>query len=268
LQTYFRINAKSLGQFERTLIVADQGSEVQYVEGCTAPVYSAASLHAGVVEVFVGRGARVRYTTIQNWSTDIYNLVTKRARVEAGGTMEWIDGNLGSRATMKYPACELVGRKARGEVLSISMAGKNQHQDTGARMIHLAPETTSIITSKSIVKKGGRSTFHGLVRIMPEAKKSFSKMRCDTLLLDPKARTETYPVMDIRTDDAKAGHEATVSKVDAAQLFYLMSRGIGETEANGLIVNGFIEPIVKKLPFEYAVELDRLISLNMEGKKE
>lgn len=265
LQAYFRINAKSLGQFERTLIIAEAGSQVHYIEGCSAPVYSVASLHAGVVEIFVAKGARVRYTTIQNWSTDVYNLVTKRARVDEEGTMEWIDGNIGSRATMKYPACYLVGRKAHGEVLSLALAHQGQHQDTGARMLHLAPETSSIITSKSVVKKDGRSTFRGLVRVAPIAKKSSTKMKCETILLDPTARTETFPSIDIRTDDVKAGHEATVSKVDEEQLFYLQSRGISETEATGLIVGGFLEPIVKELPLEYAVELNKLIHLEMEG---
>jgi Fe-S cluster assembly protein SufB len=265
MQAYFRINAPAMGQFERTLIIAETGSEVQYIEGCSAPTYSRASLHAGVVEIFVGPGARVQYITMQNWSRDVYNLVTKRARVEANGRMGWIDGNFGSGVTMKYPACYLVGPQAHGEVLSISLAGQGQEMDCGARMLHLAPETSSLITAKSIVRHRGRSTFRGLVRMMPAAHQAVARMKCETLLLDQAARTETYPVLDIRVDDARATHEAAVSKVDAAQLFYLMTRGISEAAAVRLMVGGFIEPIVRKFPMEYAVELTKLINLEMEG---
>lgn len=265
LQAYFRINAKNMGQFERTLIIAEEGSYVHYVEGCTAPVYASDSLHAAVVEIFVRKGARVRYTTIQNWSRDVYNLVTKRAQVQEEGTMEWIDGNLGSRATMKYPSVYLVGRKAHGEVLSIAFAGNGQHQDAGGKAIHNAPETSSIITSKSISKDGGRTSYRGLIQMSPAAKGSKSFVRCDALILDPQSRSDTYPTMKIRAKDVTLGHEATVSKVGEEQLFYLMSRGLNEAEATGLIVSGFIEPIVKELPLEYAVELNKLIQLEMEG---
>lgn len=265
LQAYFRINAKNMGQFERTLIIAEEGSCVHYVEGCTAPVYASDSLHAAVVEIFVKKGARVRYTTIQNWSRDVYNLVTKRAQVQEEGTMEWIDGNLGSRVTMKYPSVYLVGRKAHGEVLSIAFAGKGQHQDAGGKAIHNAPETSSIITSKSISKDGGRTSYRGLVQMSPAAKGSKSNVKCDALILDPESRSDTYPTMKIRTKDVTLGHEATVSKVGEEQLFYLMSRGLDEPTATGLIVSGFIEPIVKELPLEYAVELNKLIQLEMEG---
>jgi Fe-S cluster assembly protein SufB len=265
LQAYFRINAKNMGQFERTLIIAEEGSYVHYVEGCTAPVYASDSLHSAVVEIFVKRGARVRYTTIQNWSRDVYNLVTKRAQVQEEGTMEWIDGNLGSRVTMKYPSVYLVGRKAHGEVLSIAFAGNGQHQDAGGKAIHNAPETSSIITSKSISKDGGRTSYRGLVQMSPAAKGSKSFVRCDALILDPQSRSDTYPTMKIRAKDVTLGHEATVSKVGEEQLFYLMSRGLNEAEATGLIVSGFIEPIVKELPLEYAVELNKLIQLEMEG---
>jgi len=265
LQAYFRINAKNMGQFERTLIIAEEGSYVHYVEGCTAPVYASDSLHAAVVEIFVAKGARVRYTTIQNWSRDVYNLVTKRARVDEEGTMEWIDGNLGSRVTMKYPSVYLMGRKAHGEVLSIAFAGKGQHQDAGGKAIHNAPETSSIITSKSISKDGGRTSYRGLVHIAPNARGSKSNVKCDALILDPASRSDTYPTMKIRAKDVTLGHEATVSKVGEEQLFYLMSRGLDEPTATGLIVSGFIEPIVKELPLEYAVELNKLIQLEMEG---
>ncbi|MBI5466981.1 MAG: Fe-S cluster assembly protein SufB [Candidatus Kerfeldbacteria bacterium] len=265
LQAYFRINAKNMGQFERTLIVAEAGSYVHYVEGCTAPVYASDSLHAAVVEIFVKPGARVRYTTIQNWSKDVYNLVTKRARVEEEGTMEWVDGNLGSRVTMKYPSVYLVGRKAHGEVLSIAFAGAGQHQDAGGKAIHNAPETSSIITSKSISKDGGRTSYRGLVHMSPAAKGSKSNVKCDALILDSASRSDTYPTMKIRAKDVTLGHEATVSKVGEEQLFYLMSRGLDEPTATGLIVSGFIEPIVKELPLEYAVELNKLIQLEMEG---
>lgn len=265
LQAYFRINAKNMGQFERTLIIAEEGSFVHYVEGCTAPVYASDSLHAAVVEIFVKKGARVRYTTIQNWSRDVYNLVTKRAQVQEEGTMEWIDGNLGSRVTMKYPSIYLNGRKAHGEVLSIAFAGQGQHQDAGGKAIHNAPETSSIITSKSISKDGGRTSYRGLVQMSAAAKGSKSNVKCDALILDSKSRSDTYPTMKIRAKDVTLGHEATVSKVGEEQLFYLMSRGLSEPEATGLIVSGFIEPIVKELPLEYAVELNKLIQLEMEG---
>lgn len=265
LQAYFRINAKNMGQFERTLIVAEEGSYVHYVEGCTAPVYASDSLHAAVVEIFVKKGARVRYTTIQNWSKDVYNLVTKRARVDEEGTMEWVDGNLGSRVTMKYPSVYLMGRKAHGEVLSIAFAGAGQHQDAGGKAIHNAPETTSIITSKSISKDGGRTSYRGLLHMAPTAKGAKSNVKCDALILDPASRSDTYPTMKIRAKDVTVGHEATVSKVGEEQLFYLMSRGLDEATATGLIVSGFIEPIVKELPLEYAVELNKLIQLEMEG---
>lgn len=265
LQAYFRINAKNMGQFERTLIVAEEGSFVHYVEGCTAPVYASDSLHSAVVEIFVKKGARVRYTTIQNWSRDVYNLVTKRAQVQEEGTMEWIDGNLGSRITMKYPSVYLVGRKAHGEVLSIAFAGRGQHQDAGGKAIHNAPETSSVITSKSISKDGGRTSYRGLLQMSPIAKGSKSNVKCDALILDPRSRSDTYPTMKIRAKDVSVGHEATVSKVGEEQLFYLMSRGLDEPTATGLIVSGFIEPIVKELPLEYAVELNKLIQLEMEG---
>lgn len=265
LQAYFRINAKNMGQFERTLIVAEEGSYVHYVEGCTAPVYASDSLHAAVVEIFVKKGARVRYTTIQNWSKDVYNLVTKRARVDEEGTMEWVDGNLGSRVTMKYPSVYLMGRKAHGEVLSIAFAGAGQHQDAGGKAIHNAPETSSIITSKSISKDGGRTSYRGLLHMAPTAKGAKSNVKCDALILDPASRSDTYPTMKIRAKDVTVGHEATVSKVGEEQLFYLMSRGLDEPTATGLIVSGFIEPIVKELPLEYAVELNKLIQLEMEG---
>lgn len=265
LQAYFRINAKNMGQFERTLIIAEEGSYVHYVEGCTAPVYASDSLHAAVVEIFVKKGARVRYTTIQNWSRDVYNLVTKRAQVQEEGTMEWIDGNLGSRVTMKYPSVYLVGRKAHGEVLSIAFAGAGQHQDAGGKAIHVAPETSSVITSKSVSKDGGRTSYRGLLHITPNAKGAKSNVKCDALILDPLSRSDTYPTMKIRAKNVSVGHEATVSKVGEEQLFYLMSRGLDEPTATGLIVSGFIEPIVKELPLEYAVELNRLIQLEMEG---
>lgn len=265
LQAYFRINAKNMGQFERTLIVAEEGSFVHYVEGCTAPVYTSDSLHAAVVEIYVKKGARVRYTTIQNWSRDVYNLVTKRAQVQEEGTMEWIDGNLGSRVTMKYPSVYLIGRKAHGEVLSIAFAGQGQHQDAGGKAIHVAPETSSVITSKSVSKDGGRTSYRGLLHMTPQAKGSKTNVKCDALILDPLSRSDTYPTMKIRAKDVSVGHEATVSKVGEEQLFYLMSRGLDEPTATGLIVSGFIEPIVKELPLEYAVELNRLIQLEMEG---
>jgi len=265
LQAYFRINARQLGQFERTLIVAEEGSFVHYVEGCTAPVYSAASLHAAVVEIFVKPGARVRYTTIQNWSTDVYNLVTKRAQVDTEGVMEWIDGNLGSKVTMKYPSVYLIGPKARGEVLSVAAAGPGQHLDAGAKAIHVAPETSSLITAKSIARAGGRTSYRGLVHVTPNAHGSKVNVQCDALLLDPESRSDTYPTMKIRANDVSIAHEASVSRVGEEQLFYLQSRGLTPNQATGLIVSGFIEPIVRELPFEYAVELNHLIQLNMEG---
>jgi len=265
LQAYFRINAQNMGQFERTLIIADKGSYVHYVEGCTAPIYASDSLHSAVVEIIVREGARVRYTTIQNWSTNVYNLVTKRAVAYEGATMEWIDGNLGSKVTMKYPAVFLLGKGAHGEVLSIAFAGKGQHQDAGAKMIHGAPYTSSRIISKSISRDGGRASYRGLVRISRGAHGSKSNVVCDALLLDAYSRSDTYPYIEVDEDDAEVGHEASVSKIGEEQLFYLMSRGLTEQEAAALIVAGFIEPMVKELPMEYAVELNRLIQLQMEG---
>ncbi len=265
LQAYFRINAESAGQFERTLIIADEGSSVHYVEGCSAPVYSNDSLHSAVVELIAKPGARIRYTTIQNWSPNVYNLVTKRARAETEATVEWIDGNLGSKLTMKYPAVVMTGPKAHGEVLSVAYAGPGQHQDAGAKMTHAAPETTSIIDSKSISKDGGRTTYRGLVKVEKGAHNVKSHVRCDALILDEESRSDTYPYMEVDEKDARIGHEATVSKVGDDQLFYLMSRGLTEQQATAMIVNGFIEPITKTLPMEYAVELSRLIELNMEG---
>jgi Fe-S cluster assembly protein SufB len=265
LQAYFRINAENSGQFERTLIIADEGSSVHYVEGCSAPVYSTDSLHSAVVELIAKPSARIRYSTIQNWSPNVYNLVTKRARAETESTVEWIDGNLGSKLTMKYPAVVMVGPKAHGEVLSVAYAGPGQHQDAGAKMTHAAPETTSIIDSKSISKDGGRTTYRGLVRVEEGAHHVKSHVRCDALILDEQSRSDTYPYMEIEEKDARIGHEATVSKVGDDQLFYLRSRGLTEQQATAMIVNGFIEPIVKTLPMEYAVELSRLIELNMEG---
>ena len=265
LQAYFRINAENMGQFERTLIIADEGSQVHYVEGCSAPVYTSDSLHSAVVEIVVGEGARVTYTTIQNWSNNVYNLVTKRARVEAEGHMEWIDGNIGSALTMKYPAVVMVGPKASGEVLSVAYAGDGQHQDTGAKMTHAAPETTSKIVSKSISKDGGRTSYRGLVRVEPDATGCKSHVQCDALILDPDSVSDTYPYMEVGSQDAVIGHEATVSKVADEQLFYLMSRGLSEEQAMGMIVNGFVEPVTRTLPMEYAVEWSRLIELQMEG---
>jgi Fe-S cluster assembly protein SufB len=265
LQAYFRINAINMGQFERTLIIADEGSFVNYVEGCTAPVYSSDSLHSAVVEIIVKPGARVRYTTIQNWSGDVYNLVTKRARVEKDAAMEWVDGNLGSRLTMKYPSCYLVGEGARGEVLSIAYGGENQHQDAGAKMVHLAPNTSSTIVSKSISANGGRTSYRGLVQVSPTAKNAKCRVECDALILDADSATDTYPVMKIDEPGANIEHEATVSKIGEEKMFYLMSRGLSEVEAMSLIVSGFIEPIVKELPLEYAAELNKLIELEMEG---
>ena len=265
LQAYFRINSENAGQFERTLIIADEGSKVHYIEGCSAPVYSTDSLHSAVVEIVVKPSARVTYTTIQNWSPNVYNLVTKRARVEAEGHMEWIDGNIGSRLTMKYPAVYLVGPKATGEVLSVAYAGPGQHQDAGAKMVHAAPETSSKIVSKSISKDGGITTYRGLVRVEEGAYGCKSHVQCDALILDEESVSRTLPYMEVGERDAEIGHEATVSKVADEQLFYLMSRGLSSEQAMGLIVNGFIEPITRTLPMEYAVEWSRLIELQMEG---
>jgi Fe-S cluster assembly protein SufB len=265
LQAYFRINAENIGQFERTLIIADEGSEVHYIEGCTAPVYSSESLHSAVVELVAHKDAKLRYTTIQNWSNDVYNLVTKRAYAYEGATVEWIDGNIGSKLTMKYPGIYLMGRKAYGETLSIAFAGKNQHQDTGAKMVHLAPDTTSKITSKSVSRANGRSTYRGLLRVRKGATNVKSTVRCDALLLDDTSKTDTYPYMEINQEDATVTHEATVGKIGDEQIFYLMSRGFSEEEALSLIVNGFMEPFTKELPMEYAVELNRLIRLEMDN---
>jgi Fe-S cluster assembly protein SufB len=265
LQAYFRINQENMGQFERTLIICEPDSFVHYVEGCTAPVYSSDSLHSAVVEIIVKKGARCRYTTIQNWSTNVYNLVTKRAVCHENATMEWVDGNLGSRLTMKYPAVWMTGRGARGEVLSVAFASENMHQDAGAKMVHVAPDTSSTIVSKSISKGGGRTSYRGLVRVEPGARRVKASVVCDALLLDEDSRSDTYPYMDIQEEDTSIGHEATVSKVADDQLFYLMSRGLSEEAAMAMIVRGFIEPIAKELPMEYAVELNRLIELQMEG---
>jgi len=265
LQAYFRINSENAGQFERTLIIADEGSKVHYIEGCSAPVYTSDSLHSAVVEIVVKPHARVTYTTIQNWSPNVYNLVTKRARVEAYGHMEWIDGNIGSKLTMKYPSVYLVGEGATGEVLSVAYAGAGQHQDAGAKMVHAAPNTTSKIVSKSISKDGGITTYRGLVRIDEGATGAKSHVECDALILDDLSTSKTFPYMEIGERDSQVGHEATVSKIADEQLFYLMSRGLSEEQAMGMIVNGFIEPIVKTLPMEYAVEWSRLIELQMEG---
>ena len=265
LQAYFRINAENIGQFERTLIIADEGSEVHYIEGCTAPVYSSESLHSAVVELVAHKDAKLRYTTIQNWSNDVYNLVTKRAYAYEGSTVEWIDGNIGSKLTMKYPGIYLMGKKAYGETLSIAFAGKNQHQDTGAKMVHLAPDTTSKITSKSVSRANGRSTYRGLLRVRKGATNVKATVRCDALLLDDTSKTDTYPYMEINQEDATVTHEATVGKIGDEQIFYLMSRGFTEEEALSLIVNGFMEPFTKELPMEYAVELNRLIKLEMDN---
>ena len=263
LQAYFRINAENMGQFERTLIVADEGASVHYIEGCTAPTYSSDSLHSAVVELVALPGAKLRYTTIQNWSNNVFNLVTKRAMAHAGATVEWVDGNLGSKLTMKYPAIYLVGEGARGEVLSVALAGKGQHQDAGAKVIHAAPNTKSTIVSKSISKDGGRSSYRGLVKVHRGAEGSKVNVRCDALLLDRDSRSDTYPTMEVDEQKTAIEHEATVSKVGDEMLFYLRSRGLSEAEATLLIVNGFIEPFTKELPMEYAVELNRLIQLEM-----
>src|SRR5215204_1808984 len=265
LQAYFRINTENMGQFERTLIIADEGSSVHYVEGCTAPIYSSDSLHSAVVEIIVKKNARVRYTTIQNWSNNVYNLVTKRATCAEGATMEWIDGNIGSKVTMKYPAVFLLGEHARGETLSIAFAGEGQHQDAGSKMVHCAPYTSSSIISKSVARGGGRTSYRGLVQVQDGAHHSASIVKCDALLVDNISRSDTYPYVDVREDDVSMAHEATVSKVSDDQLFYLMSRGLGEDEAMAMIVRGFVEPIARELPMEYALELNRLIELQMEG---
>ena len=265
LQAYFRVNQERMGQFERTLIIADEGSNAHYIEGCTAPVYSTESFHSGVIEIIVKKNARFRYTTIQNWSNNMYNLVTQRAMVREGGNMEWLDGNLGSKLTMKYPSCYLVGQGAHGEILSIAYAGDGQHQDTGGKVIHAAPRTTSSIVSKSISKGTGRSSYRGLCKVYEGASHARSNVECDALLINETSRTDTYPYIEIEENDANVGHEATVSKVGDEQIFYLTSRGMSQAEAMALIVRGFIEPIAKELPLEYAVELNRLVELEMEG---
>ncbi len=264
LQAYFRINAENIGQFERTLIIVDEGAEVHYIEGCTAPVYSSESLHSAVVELVALKDAKLRYTTIQNWSADVYNLVTKRAYAHEGATVEWIDGNIGSKLTMKYPGVYLMGERAYGETLSIAFAGKGQHQDTGAKMVHLAPNTTSKVTSKSVSRLDGRSTYRGMLHVAKGATGVKSTVRCDALLLDDTSKTDTYPYMEINQEDATITHEATVGKIGDDQIFYLMSRGFSEEDALSLIVNGFMEPFTKELPMEYAVELNRLIKLEMD----
>jgi len=265
LQAYFRLNIANIGQFERSLIIADEGSQVHYVEGCTAPLYSTHSFHSGVIEIVVKKDARVRYTTIQNWSTNVYNLVTQRAKVYENGTMEWVDANLGSKITMKYPSCYLMEPGAHGEILSVAFAGPGQHQDAGGKVVHFAPNTSSKITSKSISQGDGRSTYRGLLKVFPKAEGSKSKVVCDALLLDPQSRSDTYPYIEVDAQDVTLGHEATVSKVSEEQLFYLMSRGLSEEEATTMIVSGFIEPLVKELPMEYAVEMNRLVQLQMTG---
>src|SRR4249920_1552775 len=265
LQAYFRINTENMGQFERTLMIIDEGAYVHYVEGCTAPIYKSDSLHSAVVEIIVKKNARCRYTTIQNWSNNVYNLVTKRAYAHEGATMEWIDGNLGSKVTMKYPAVWLMGEHAKGETLSVAFAGPDQHQDAGSKMLHMAPHTSSSIISKSVARGGGRTSYRGLVQVQEGAHHSASTVKCDALLVDTISRSDTYPYVDVREDDVSMGHEATVSKVSEDQLFYLRSRGLGEDEAMALIVRGFIEPIARELPMEYALELNRLIELQMEG---
>jgi len=265
LQAYFRINTENMGQFERTLIIVDEGAYVHYVEGCTAPIYSSDSLHSAVVEIIVKKNARCRYTTIQNWSNNVYNLVTKRAIAHEGATMEWIDGNIGSKVTMKYPAVWMVGEHAKGETLSIAFAGEGQHQDAGSKMVHAAPNTSSTIISKSVARGGGRTSYRGLVLVEEGAYNSKSTVKCDALLIDDISRSDTYPYVDVRTDDVSMGHEATVSRVSDDQLFYLMSRGMNEDEALAMIVRGFVEPIARELPMEYAIELNRLIELQMEG---
>lgn len=265
LQAYFRINAKNFGQFERTLIIAEEGSYVHYIEGCTAPIYTTSSLHSAVVEIIINKNARVRYTTVQNWSKNVYNLVTKRAKVYEDAVMEWVDCNLGSGITMKYPSCHLVGKGARGEVLSIALAGKNQHQDAGAKMLHFAPNTSSRIISKSISKDGGRTSYRGLVQVNPSATESKVYVSCDALILDEQSRSDTYPTMRVKNNNVDIQHEATVEKIGEEKLFYLASRGINKTDAEGLLVNGFIDPVTKEIPLEYSIELNRLINLEMAG---
>ena len=265
LQAYFRINSESMGQFERTLIIADEGSQIHYVEGCTAPTYTSASLHSAVVEIICKKNSRVRYTTIQNWSNNVYNLVTKRAIAEEGAVMEWVDGNLGSRVTMKYPSVYLNGEGSHGEVLSIAFAGEGQHQDAGGKIVHNAPNTTSKIISKSISKNGGRTSYRGLIKVSEKATNSKSNVVCDALMLDEDSQSDTYPYIEVDNDQVNIEHEARVSKIGEEQLFYLMSRGLTEEDASAMIVNGFIEPLVKELPMEYAVELNKLIQLQMEG---
>jgi Fe-S cluster assembly protein SufB len=265
LQAYFRLNMANIGQFERSLIIADEGAQVHYVEGCTAPLYSTESFHSGVIEIVVKKGARVRYTTIQNWSTNVYNLVTQRAKVFENGTMEWVDANLGSKITMKYPSCYLLEPGAHGEVLSVAFAGPGQQQDAGAKMLHFAPNTSSKITSKSISRGNGRASYRGLVRVAAEAENSRSNVVCDALLLDHESRSDTYPTIDVHAKDVSIGHEATVSKIGEEQLFYLNSRGLTDEEATTMVVSGFIEPLVKELPMEYAVEMNRLVQLQMTG---
>ncbi|OGO70139.1 MAG: Fe-S cluster assembly protein SufB [Chloroflexi bacterium RBG_19FT_COMBO_62_14] len=265
LQAYFRLNSPNIGQFERTLIIADEGAQVHYVEGCTAPIYTTDSFHSGVIEIVVHKHARVRYTTIQNWSTNVYNLVTQRAMVYEGGTMEWIDANLGSKLTMKYPSCYLMEKGAHGEILSMAFAGPGQHQDAGGKVIHVAPDTSSKVTSKSISMGGGRTSYRGLLKVHKGAVNARSNTVCDALLLDPQSRSDTYPYIEIDEDNVNIGHEATVSKVGEEQLFYLMSRGLSAEAATTMVVSGFIEPLVRELPMEYAVEMNRLIQLQMEG---
>ncbi|MDA0808017.1 MAG: Fe-S cluster assembly protein SufB [Planctomycetota bacterium] len=265
LQAYFRINSENMGQFERTLIIVDEGASAHYVEGCTAPTWSAESLHSAVVEIVVKRGGRFRYTTIQNWANNVYNLVTKRAMAYGDSLMEWVDGNLGSKITMKYPAIYLMEPGARGETLSIAFANKGQHQDAGAKMVHCAPNTSSRVISKSISKGGGRSSYRGLAKVVKGATNCKTNVVCDALILDPESRSDTYPYIEVEEDDVTIEHEASVSKIAEEQLFYLMSRGLTETEASAMIVTGFIEPLVKELPMEYAVEMNKLIELQMEG---
>ena len=265
LQAYFRINSESMGQFERTLIIADEGSQIHYVEGCTAPTYTKASLHSAVVEIICKKNSRVRYTTIQNWSGNVYNLVTKRAVAEEGAIMEWVDGNLGSKVTMKYPSVYLNGEGSHGEVLSIAFAGEGQHQDAGGKIVHNAPNTTSKIISKSISKNGGRTSYRGLIKVSDNATNCKSNVVCDALILDEDSQSDTYPYIEVDSDQVNIEHEARVSKIGEEQLFYLMSRGLSEGDASAMIVNGFIEPLVKELPMEYAVELNKLIQLQMEG---
>jgi Fe-S cluster assembly protein SufB len=265
LQAYFRLNTPNIGQFERTLIIVDEGAQVHYVEGCTAPTYTTDSFHSGVIEIIVKKGARCRYSTIQNWSMNVYNLVTQRAIVNEDATMEWVDANLGSKLTMKYPSCYLVGSGAHGEILSLAFAGRGQHQDTGGKIIHAAPDTTSKITSKSISKDGGRASYRGLLKVHEGSERVRSNVVCDALLLDPDSRSDTYPYIEIDEDNVNIGHEASVSKVGEEQLFYLKSRGLSEEEATTMVVSGFIEPLVKELPMEYAIEMNRLIQLQMEG---